>query len=100
MHLIILGLATGCNLQPLLELQRDSLQEHPLPDRELLITYKRRGYSTHVTSIRKNANQEVLQQIGTIPANIADHFRFLSEFTEPLLTDAKPDDRKFVLLWT
>jgi len=98
-HLIILGLATGCNLQPLLELQRDSLQEHPLPDREWLITYKRRGYSTHVTSIRKNANQEVQQQIGTIPANIADHFRFLSEFTEPLMTDAKPDDRKFVLLW-
>jgi len=42
-HLLLLGLATGRNLQSLLDLQRDSLQEHPLPERELLVTTKRRG---------------------------------------------------------
>ena len=51
-HLLLLGLTTGRNLQSLIELQRNSLQEHPLPDRELLVTTKRRGWSTHATAIR------------------------------------------------
>lgn len=99
-HLLIFGLATGRNLQPLLELRRDSLQAHPLPDRELLVTYKRRGWSTHATSIRKEAaapeNQQTLQ---SIPANVGDHFRFLCEFTSHLVEEAAAEDRDFVFLW-
>jgi hypothetical protein len=97
-HLLILGLTTGRNLQPLLELRRDSLQQHPLPDREFLVTYKRRGYSAHAASIRKSAVPEANKTQGTIPANVADHFRFLCKYTAPLVEDAAPEDRGFVLL--
>ena len=99
-HLLIFGLATGRNLQPLLELRRDSLQDHPLPDRELLVTHKRRGWSTHATSIRKEAaapdNQQTLQ---SIPANVGGHFRFLFEFTSHLIEEAAAEDRDLAFLW-
>ena len=52
-HLLALALMTGKNLQGLVELTRDSLQPHPLEDREILVTHKRRGYGTHVSSYRK-----------------------------------------------
>jgi hypothetical protein len=99
-HLLIFGLATGRNLQSLLELQRDSLKEHPLPDREILVTYKRRGWSTHATSHRKAAaaDEEHCHQ-REIPAYIGDHFRFLCEFTAPMADEAAEDDRKMAFLW-
>jgi integrase len=99
-HLLLLALVTGRNLQPLLELRRDSLREHPLEDRELLITTKRRGWSTHATSIRKvavaSANTITLN---SIPASIGDHIRFLCNFTAPLVEDVADDVREFVFLW-
>lgn len=52
-HLLVLAVATGANLQPLLELRRADLAEHPLPDRELLLTTKRRGRTTFAASVRK-----------------------------------------------
>lgn len=97
-HLIILGLATGRNLQPLLELRRDSLVEHPIKDRELLVTTKRRGWSTHSTSVRK-AVLEKQGSILAIPSSIGDHFRFLCEYTKPLVVEAAEADRDFVFLW-
>jgi integrase len=99
-HLLLLGLATGRNLQPLLELQRDSLREHPLPDRELLVTTKRRGWSTHATSIRKAVTAPGDQKsLLAIPATIGDHIRFLYDFTAPLVEEAAKDDREFAFLW-
>lgn len=99
-HLVVLGMATGRNLQSLLELRRDSLREHPLPDRELLTTTKRRGWSTHPTAIRKSAtapsDASSLQQI---PASIGDHFRYLCEYTFPLINEADESDRGFAFLW-
>lgn len=99
-HLIILGLATGRNLQSLIEIRRDSLVKHPIKDRELLVTIKRRGWSTHSTSIRKAA--ESLEKQGSIlaiPSSIGDHFRFLSEFTKPLVDEVAEADRELVFLW-
>jgi integrase len=99
-HLLIFGLATGRNLQPLLELRRDSLQDHPLPDRELLVTFKRRGWSSHATSIRKEAAAPESQQtLQSIPANIGEHLRFLCEFTSHLVEEAEDEDRDFAFLW-
>lgn len=99
-HLLVLALATGRNPQSLLDLRRNSLQEHPLPDRELLITTKRRGWTTHATSIRKFAvapdNQEIFQ---AIPSTVGEHFRFLCTFTAPLFDEVPPDIREFVFLW-
>lgn len=99
-HLLLLALATGRNFQSLIELQRDSLREHPLSDRELLVTTKRRGWSTHATSVRKAARPpENMKSIRSIPSAIGDHFRFLCEFTAPLVGDASEKDRPFVFLW-
>lgn len=96
-HLLALALATGRNLQSLLDLRRDSLREHPLKDRELLVTTKRRGWSTHATA--SAAAPEDVEKILSIPASIGDHFRFLADFTAPLMAEAAERDREFVFLW-
>ncbi len=99
-HMIILGMATGRNLQSLLELRRDSLVEHPLKDRELLVTTKRRGWSTHSTSVRKAAAAPEQQgSILAIPSSIGDHFRFLCGYTAHLVDEATEEDRELVFLW-
>lgn len=98
-HLLILGLTTGRNLQSLLDLQRDSLQDHPLPDRALLVTHKRRGWSTHATTMRKEAATKDHQILQSIPADVAGHFRFLCEFTAPLAVETVAADCEFVMLW-
>lgn len=98
-HLIILGLATGRNQQPLLELRRDSLRKHPLPDRELLVTFKRRGYSTHSSSVRSSPPPNAETEINAIPATIGDHIRFLADYTAPLAADADARERDYVFLW-
>lgn len=99
-HLLLLALATGRNLQSLIDLRRDSLHEHPLDDRELLVTTKRRGWSTHATSVRKAAaapaNTQALQ---SIPASVGDHFRFLCDYTAPLMDEVGERDREFAFLW-
>jgi integrase len=98
-HLLVLAAVSGRNLQPLLELRRTSLQEHPLPDRELLVTHKRRGYSTHATSVRKApATQEGATTLYVIPASVGDHFRNLCTYTEPLMAEAGPL-ANYAFLW-
>ncbi|CAD6559295.1 tyrosine-type recombinase/integrase [Paraburkholderia sabiae] len=97
-HLLLLGLATGINQQPLLELTRDSLRAHPLPDRELLVTSKRRGYSVLSTSIRTASDPAIASNMQTIPATIGEHFRFLCQFTSPLVSEADPNDQEYVFL--
>lgn len=100
-HLIVLALATGRNFQGLLELRRDSLKPHPLKDREVLITEKRRGGSTQVASYRaQGADQGTEQeQILTIPTTVGNHFRWLANFTRSLSENARAEDRELVFLW-
>lgn len=98
-HLLVLASVAGRNQQPLLELRRDSVMAHPLPDRELLVTRKRRGFSTHATSVRKAVPKE--QDVGTvfpIPGSVGDHFRSLCGFTAPLAKDAG-SLADYVFLW-
>lgn len=97
-HILILGFATGRNLQSLLDLHRDSLQKHPIEDRELLVTYKRRGWSSQATSIVAAENESGKRMLTAIPANIGEHFRYLCAITSPLIEEAKVEDRNFVLL--
>lgn len=96
-HLLLLAMATGRNLQSLLDLKRDSLRSHPLEDRDLLLTTKRRGWSTHATSLRKAVPKED-GGLQTIPSSIGDHFRFLCSYTAALTADATEADREFVFL--
>jgi integrase len=99
-HLLALASATGINLQPLLELKRDSLREHPHADRELLVTTKRRGWTTFATSVRKSeVPLKDKRTLHAIPTSIGDHFRSLCEFTAPLMVEANQKDQPFAFLW-
>lgn len=99
-HLLLLALATGRNLQSLIDLRRNSLREHPIADRELLVTTKRRGWSTHATSVRKAAAApEDVPALQSIPKSVGDHFRFLCDYTAPLMDEANEVDGEFVFLW-
>lgn len=98
-HLIVLALATGRNLQSLLDLRRESLCEHPIADRELLVTTKRRAWSTHATSIGKaEAAPEDTQVLQSIPKSVGDHFRFLCGYTAPLKFEADEADGEYAFL--
>ncbi|MBF8179763.1 tyrosine-type recombinase/integrase [Herminiimonas contaminans] len=97
-HLVLLALTTGRNMQSLLDMKRDSLQEHPLPDRELMVTYKRRGWSTQATSLRKTAAPAVQKSLQAIPATIGEHFRALCAITAPLIHEIEPKHQSYVFI--
>lgn len=99
-HLIVLALSTGRNFQGLLELRRDSLKPHPLKDREILITEKRRSGFPQISSYRISSPERVAdqQQALAIPTTVGDHFRWLEKYTRPLMDEARKD-RDFVFLW-
>jgi hypothetical protein len=62
----VLGVAlrTGMNPSPLLELPIDCLQPHPLKnDRMILVSFKRRGNSTHVTALRGSEEIAALKAV-------------------------------------
>jgi len=97
-HLVMLGLVTGRNKTPLIELKRDSIQPHALPGRRFLLTYKRRGHTTHATSIRAEASIDDQPTTTAIPKNIAEHFEYLCQFTAPLMKAAAEENRNFAFL--
>ena len=96
-HVVALALATGRNAQSLLDLRCDSLRAHPLRDREILVTNKRRGYSTHATTYRADGGDNVATS--TVPTTVGGYVRALSDFTAPLIADAREADRGFILLY-
>lgn len=98
-HLLALGHATGLNLQPLLELKRDSLRSHPLPDREILTTEKRRGWTTHSISIKSiDSSPPTEHKVDPIPHFLGDHIRALCEFTARFLVQASADLQHYIFL--
>ncbi len=99
-HIMVLALATGFNLQPLIELRRDSMSGHPITDRQVISATKRRAQSIQQASVRGQAiSDKVGNRVSTIPASVADHFAFICEFTAPLLSGAAERDRALVFLW-
>lgn len=97
-HLVLLALATGRNMQSLLDMKRDSLQAHPLPDRELMVTYKRRGWSTQATSLRKTVAPEAQKSLQAIPTTIGEHFRALCAITAPLVDEIEHRHQPYVFI--
>lgn len=97
-HQIIFGLALGTNKQSIIELRRNALMDHPLKDRRFIQTFKRRGHSTHATSIREQESDLVVDKVKTIPANIAEHFEFLCVYTALLMDEAPKEKRGLVFL--
>lgn len=96
-HLLVLARTTGRNLQSLLDLQRDSLLDHPLADRCLLVTYKNRGYTSHASTFRKAAVTEE-RELKHVPAYIGDYIRWLCKFTAPLAEEANGADSSLVFI--
>lgn len=82
-HVLVLGLTTGRNLQSLIELSRDCLQPHAAPGRKVLVTSKRRGYSTHMSSLSTNAVDDADPRNVVIPTNVASHIEWLAAYTAP-----------------
>lgn len=100
-HLITLAMATGRNFQGLLELRLDSLRPHPLGDREILVTEKRRGGSPQVWSYSAKEHDRAAnpEHVLPIPTTVGNHIRWLTNYTEPLRAQAVPADRDFIFLW-
>lgn len=96
-YLIALAVATGRNPQSLLDLRRDSLRPHPLSDREILATEKRRGHSTQVTSYRKTPGQADLAT--TVPLSVGDYVRKVMDYTAPLARVASTADVDYIFLY-
>lgn len=94
-HAAIIALLTGVNVTPLLDARRDSLKSF-LPDRELLVLEKRRGWSTHAMSLRKEA-VEATKETAVAPKQVGDYFRQLCAYTAPLREEA--EDGEYVFLY-
>lgn len=99
-YMLLLALATGWNLQSLIELRRDSLRDHPVPDRKLFIITKRRANSTQAMSVHDHVPPEnTADRMTTVPSSVADHFRSLCNFTTHLTGAADERDRELAFLW-
>lgn len=98
-YLIALAVATGRNPQSLLDLRRDSVRAHPLSDREILVTEKRRGYSTQVTSYSKAPDEpSKTDHVTTIPLSVGNYVRTAMEYTAPLVLAASARNADFIFL--
>jgi len=95
---LILGLVLGTNKQPLIEARRSALFDHPLEDRRFFQTFKRRGHSTHATSIREATPDVTVDEVSVIPADIGKHFEFLCAYTASLIDEADEADRDMAFL--
>lgn len=93
-HAVITVLTCGVNMTPLLEMQRDSLRSF-LPDRDLLVLGKRRGYTTRTISLPKNTPEETATPVAKM---VGDYLRQLQQYTERFISDADEADRPFVFL--
>lgn len=93
-HAVITVLTCGVNMTPLLEMRRDSLRSF-LPDRDLLVLEKRRGYTTRTISLPKNTPEETATPITKM---VGDYLRQLQQYTERFVSDADEADRPFVFL--
>jgi len=93
-HAAIIAFLTGVNVTPLLEARRDALKPF-LPDRELLVLFKRRGWSTHAISLRKEA-LDLEKEIAICPNDVGGYFRQLCAYTEQFQDDAEDSESVFV----
>jgi hypothetical protein len=71
--MLAIAARTGINPTPLIKLQADCLQPHPLKhDRRLLVSFKRRGNTTHITSLRKSDDIALINTVMMDVAAIID----------------------------
>lgn len=84
--LLLIGMRSGINATPLLEMKRDCLSPHPfMPNLMLVRTFKRRGKGAQSTTLRQT---EIHDQGSPIPMDGVVILRRALEMTEELATDA------------
>jgi hypothetical protein len=84
-YLLVLAMRTGANTTPLLELSRDSLQPHILPNLRRLVLVKHRGKKRHSAALRESNSPPLECSLPLDGVAILD--RALAR-TEPLVDDA------------
>ncbi|VVO40605.1 hypothetical protein [Pseudomonas fluorescens] len=90
--LLIVALHTGRNTTPLLEMERDCLQNHPKDNSTFLVLWKRRGHNTSKVILRANSPHErLLESTPTIKTNIELLIRRVIAHSELICMEA-PDD--------
>ncbi|CAN7746152.1 MULTISPECIES: hypothetical protein [unclassified Variovorax] len=96
-YVLALGLRTGMNTTPMLELRRDALGPHPfMPNMRLLRSVKRRGNSTAKKALNATRVDEAPM---SVPMDGVALFEKVLAQTQPLLAEASPQHRDRVWLF-
>lgn len=84
--MLIIGMRSGINVTPLLEMKRDCLEPHPfMPNLMLIRTFKRRGKGAQSTSLRQTHVHDLAT---TIPMDGVAVLKKALEMTQVLVPDA------------
>ena len=84
--LLLIGMRSGINATPLLEMKRDCLSPHPfMPNLLLVRTFKRRGKGAQSTTLRQT---DIRDQASPIPMDGVAILRRALEMTEELAANA------------
>jgi hypothetical protein len=84
--MLIIGMRSGINVTPLLEMKRDCLEPHPfMPNLMLVRTFKRRGKGAQSTSLRQTHIHDLA---ATIPMDGVAVLKKALELTQVLVPDA------------
>jgi hypothetical protein len=90
--LLLMAARCGRNASALLGLTIHSLRDHPVkPDRKLLVTYKRRGFTTHIQSFARDSKE--IEGIIPARADVARLFDLALEITVQFRQDAPQEMR-------
>ena len=95
-YLLVVALRSGGNTTPLLEMTRDSLQPHVVPNMMCLHLVKHRSATTQIHSLRR---AEMYAENVTIPMDGVAVFNKVLAATERLLADAPAKIRNRVWLY-
>ena len=84
--LLIIGMRSGINVTPLLEMKRDCLEPHPfMPNLMLVRTFKRRGKGAQSTSLRQTHVHDLAASFAMDGVAV---LKKALELTQPLVTGA------------
>lgn len=93
---LAVALLTGVNPTPLLELRVDCLQPHPLKnDLMLLVFFKRRGNSTHVTALR---GAEEISALKAVTFDVTNLIELVKQRNQSVSSKYSDQNRLFVFV--
>lgn len=95
--MLIIGMRSGINVTPLLEMTRDCLEPHPfMPNLMLVKTFKRRGKGAQSSSLRQT---QIHGLVATIPMDGVAVLKKALELTQILVPNAPEDIKDRVWLY-